>query len=113
MAELTQEEVLGILNRKGIDKVTVKFSGGHDSGGTDGITVDLFGEEVEWSQKELDTIKEGLYDALEAPVWDRYGTFCGEYHVDGEVIWDVKAKKVFLKGYQEVSVTESFEEELE
>ena len=111
--ELNKKEVLALLKKKCIEKVTVKFSGGHDSGGTDGIEFEVLGETVQWTEKEVDTIKEGLCDALEAPVWDRYGSFAGEYNVDGEVVWDVKEGKVYIKGSEEVTQTEEFEEEVQ
>jgi hypothetical protein len=110
--ELNQKEVLALLKKKGIEKVTVKFSGGHDSGGTDGIEFEVLGETVQWTEKEVDTIRVGLFDALEAPVWDRYGSFAGEFNVYGEVVWDVKEEKVHIRGSEEVCNTEEFEEEI-
>lgn len=57
-------------------------------------------EAVQWS------------DALEAPIYNRWGSFAGEFSVSGTLVWDVTAGEVRLTGEEEVSSYETFEEVL-
>lgn len=59
-------------------------------------------DEVKWAQ---------VAQAIQAPIYDRYGSFAGEFYVDGTLTWDVTAGTHKLHGQEEVSHWESFEYE--
>ena len=71
------------LERRGADMAIVPFSGRPGAGGqTDTITLlrlsgDALVEVERWS------FRDELCYALEAPVWDRFGTFVGHPHIRG------------------------------
>ena len=44
------------------------------------------------------TSRDELAYALEAPVWDRFGTFAGQPFIRGEVIWTVADRSVVIVG---------------
>ena len=52
-------------------------------------------------------------DTLEAPIYDKFGTFAGEFYVDGVLVWDVVAGTYKLSGEETVQSYESFEFENE
>ena len=51
-------------------------------------------EEVEWAK---------VAKVLEAPIYDRFGSFAGEFYVHGEVTWDVAAGTHKMTGQEQVS----------
>jgi hypothetical protein len=44
------------------------------------------------------TSRDELTFALEAPVWDRYGTFAGQPAIRGDVIWTSADRTVVIVG---------------
>jgi hypothetical protein len=44
------------------------------------------------------TSRDELCYALEAPVWDRFGTFAGHPHIAGEVLWFAEDRRVLIRG---------------
>lgn len=52
-------------------------------------------------------------DTLEAPIYDKFGSFAGEFYVDGVLVWDVVAGTYKLSGEETVQSYESFEFENE
>ncbi|MGH2914894.1 MAG: hypothetical protein ACRDMX_07890 [Solirubrobacteraceae bacterium] len=44
------------------------------------------------------TSRDELCFALEAPVWDRFGSFAGQPAISGEVIWTVEDRRVVVAG---------------
>ena len=52
-------------------------------------------------------------DTLEAPIYDKFGSFAGDFYVDGVLVWDVVAGTYKLSGYETVESYESFEFENE
>lgn len=56
-------------------------------------------EEIKWAQ---------VSTALEAPIYDRWGSFAGEFDVDGELTWDVSAGTHKLTGQESVTTWQDF-----
>jgi hypothetical protein len=56
-------------------------------------------EEVKWAE---------VGAALEYPVYDRWGSFAGEFHVYGTLTWDVATGKHTLSGQESHEVWEDF-----
>lgn len=111
--------VFAELRRRDIAEVKVHFSGGNDEGGADDfIATSTTGEDVklagrayqEWQTKEWvvyenrgqrpatteEIADQQLLDALEAPIYAEYGSFAGDFSVDGVVTWDVTNEKVTM-----------------
>ena len=95
----------------GLDKITVHYSGGGDSGGMDYMSF-----QPSTKNDDLEnSIKENLEEPLTSPIYSRHGSFAdgGGYNVDGEVIWDAKNGRVSIEGtdhYYECSDDEDSEE---
>ena len=125
---MNKSQVFAELRKRGIAKVVVGFSGGGDEGGCDGITL-FNGEGVKigvleeefnneqydpatkkWVRKELSG-DAALSEALCKPVYDKYCTFAGEFHVHGEVVWDVDKGEAKMSGSESVSHDEEFEDD--
>jgi len=97
--KLDRQGAFAALQRLGADRAVVEFSGGNDEGGPDTIT--LFRREgalrtlpTWWQAGDPEKHLVALSDALSDPVFEAYGTFAGDFDVNGEVIWDVHAKTV-------------------
>jgi hypothetical protein len=86
------------LERRGAAIAIVPFSGRAGIGGrTDTIRL-LRPEGEELVEVERWTFRDELCHALEAPIWDRFGTFAGHPLVHGEVIWSVQDREVVIRG---------------
>lgn len=70
--------------------------------GSDGRPVkrDATDEEILWGK---------VTKVLEAPIYDRWGSFAGEFDVDGTLTWDVATGTHKLKGQESVTSWQSFE----
>jgi len=99
---MSRTAVFTALRLRGADRAVVAFSGGGDEGGADSIT--LYAGEQELSQLSLYThFGEApvnpdveLADALSDPVNKEYGSFDGDFDVEGEVIWETEGETVML-----------------
>ena len=78
--------------------VTVPFSGRAGRGGrTDRIVLSrLDGDQL--VQVEGWTSRDELCSALEAPVWDRFGSFAGQPPIVGTVVWLTAERRVVIEG---------------
>lgn len=86
------------LERRGAMVAIVPFWGRAGRGGqTDTIKL-LRLEREELVDVERWTSRDELCQALEAPVWDRFGTFSGQPLVRGEVIWSTEDRCVVVRG---------------
>jgi hypothetical protein len=56
-------------------------------------------EEIQFSKLEK---------VLEEPIYDRYGSFAGEFHVHGTLTWDVATAKHEMHGQESHEVWDSF-----
>jgi hypothetical protein len=79
----------------GLDRITVHYSGGGDSGGMDYMSF-----HPTTNDALEDSIKEHFEEALCNPIYNRHGSFAdgGGYNVDGEVVWDVTEGTVHIEG---------------
>lgn len=84
------------LERMDITQVEVEFSGGNDSGGAETITLMWPGSSVLTSALTDDPpgLRQVVEAALEAPLYDRWGGFSGDFQVVGGFTWDVARKKI-------------------
>lgn len=86
------------LERRGATVAIVPFSGRAGCGGqTDTIKL-LRLEREKLVDVERWTSRDELCNALEAPIWDRSGTFAGQPLVSGEVIWTADGRDVAIRG---------------
>lgn len=113
------------LREQGAAQVRVYFSGGNDEGFVDRIEFydgagkklrDLnpsFGhaywDEESKSVKHQDQTPEmQLSEALQAPVFERYGSFAGERYVSGVFLWDVATEKITEDSQEEWDQDEDY-----
>jgi hypothetical protein len=86
------------LERRGVTVAVVPFWGRAGSGGrTDTIKL-LRLEDGKLVDVERWTSRDELCYALEAPVWERFGTFAGHPLIRSEVIWSAEDKTVVITG---------------
>lgn len=114
---MDKEAVFSKLEEIGAARVVVGYSGGHDSGGADfiritlgdGSTKDIY----EWTPEDSDQTDEEkqLAEMLAAPVYEQYGSFCGEFSVDGEIIYDLADRTVVMSGNESVESWETVHQE--
>lgn len=126
-----REQVFQWLKAKNYTKAVVSFSGGGDEGGVDRIelykskegeaveVIDEFEVRAKYSfegGKYTVSVEDGkendyyVQQGLSKPVYDKYGSFAGEFQVDGEVIWDVEKETVVRRGEESEMRGEEFEE---
>jgi hypothetical protein len=103
------KRTLELMRAHGIKKATVHFSGGNDEGyaeppsfemepGLAAFTLPRAYEYIEYGRypnpptmkHDAPTLAQ-LAAGLERPIDERYGSFAGEFYVDGDVIWDADA----------------------
>jgi hypothetical protein len=108
---------LELLRKEQIGKLEIEFSGGNDEGGVDSYAAFApdgselkFAFERTWpdvfvdgryQQRELTEEERRvnqLLDTLEQPIDDRYGSFAGDFHVNGRLTYDVAEGTVAFAG---------------
>jgi len=88
------------LERRGAAVAIVPFSGQAGSGGrTDTIKLYML-QDAKLVEVERWTSRDELCYALEAPIWDRFGTFAGHPLMRGEVIWSTGDRCVAIRGWR-------------
>ena len=112
----TTDRIFTRLAGLGVATVRVGFSGGNDDGGITGIVATLAsGGEQHWEETYRD---EGAYQVVDGKwtfvekkaepltehqemvnemaqsVYDKYGSFAGEFYVGGYFLWDVATGKL-------------------
>lgn len=135
--EFDKERALNALKDMGIVKCVMDFSGGNDEGainsavvtrtdGTEESNPPFLEREFLRRTWDADTQTWGyaddvteeqkahneLAELFEAPVYDAYGSFAGDFYVEGTLTYDVTAGTVTLSGYEEVRQDEEFERSL-
>lgn len=105
---MNKKEVFEMLEKLNIAQVIVEFSGGDDEGGTDNIIAENNeGHPVTFTENE-----DKLVEALQLPIYERYGSFTNQPFVNGELIWDTKNKSLTVKGRQVETSWIGFQEEI-
>jgi hypothetical protein len=95
---VARRDVWEELQRRGATTAIVPFTGRAGEGGRVGTIIPsrLDGEHVvtveRWSGRDA------LADALEAPVWDRYGTFAGQRRTAGRLTWELADRQISIDG---------------
>lgn len=101
---MTQNEVFSELLNLGVNLVSCDFYGGNDEGGCESITVTMSDGTVKyipvWKEAGPNdlSVSQNLKEALQKPIYDKYGSFAGEFTVNGKLIWDVDSLKCYFKG---------------
>lgn len=127
---MDRHKIFSTLKARNIVKVEVHYSGGDDEGGVNQIDlIDTAGkvEHMEeyydgyskwndatqrWEEPAPPTEEQLLSKSLCRPVYDRYGSFAGEFYVNGSVVWDVVAGTVKDSGVEEQRHDEDYTEYL-
>jgi hypothetical protein len=95
---LSGESVWQELEARGATVATVAFSGRAGRGGrTDRIVLSRLDRD-ELVDVERSTGRDELCYALEAPIWDRFGSFAGQPLIVGTVIWTAADRRVVIEG---------------
>jgi hypothetical protein len=95
--ELSWQDVWEELERRGALSAVVPFAGRAGRAGQTGtIRCSRIADSElvyieRWSSDEL-------VNALEAPIWDRYGTFAGQPWIRVDVVWTVEERPVVIVG---------------
>jgi len=116
--EMNRTEVFRRLRELGAVGAIVPFYGGNDEGFTEGITLKgAEGNTIVIIQDYYGSVEEEpfegadhLAEALSEPVYEEYGSFAGDFEVEGRVIWDVSKGTVSMEGSE---VKKDFEAEEE
>lgn len=114
-----KEEALSLLASVGIKKLVISFYGGHDEGCENGATATIGETEVEGQDTEdllfsdqsiryanhsahpkedWQIAAAQLCENLGSPIWSKYGSFAGDYNVDGQLIYDIEKGTIILEG---------------
>jgi hypothetical protein len=86
------------LERRGATVALVPFSGRAGAGGRVEAIKLLRLEREDLVEVERWSCRDELCFAIEAPIWERYGTFVGHPRVVGEVIWSTADRCVLIRG---------------
>lgn len=102
---MTRDEIFDKLAELGITSVEVPFSGGNDEGYAERPIAKPDGN------TGLATVDDEFIEALEAPIYDEYGSFAGDFSVYGTLVWRVATRTVRMMG-EERSDYDYFEKDL-
>ena len=94
----SRDDVWDELERRGATIATVPFSGRAGRGGTVERIVLSRVQGDELVDVERWTARDELDYALEAPIWDRFGSFAGQPLIAGTVIWTAADRRVVIEG---------------
>ncbi len=98
------------LERRGATVAVVAFSGRAGQGGRiEPIRLSRHDGEQDLVDVDRWMYRDELAFALEAPVWDRYGTFAGHPLIRGTVTWTTADRRVVIAGRRG---SEPFEEDV-
>ncbi len=97
-AELVRPAVWDELGRRDATIAVVPFSGRAGRGGQTEVIRLARCEAGELVDVQRWTSRDELCYALEAPVWDRYGTFAGHPLITGIVTWSAEEQLVVISG---------------
>lgn len=127
---LTRDEIFAEMEKRGIARLEVAFSGGGDEGGVDEFRAyDAHGEELvhvklkeqcfyrryinnEWVVEGDFADDDSLLGTSAAqPICDKYYGFAGDFQVHGTLVYDLASRGVFMEGEESQMV--EFEVEIE
>lgn len=102
------QRLFAYMNAVGLQRITIEYSGGGDSGGMDNMS---------FHPAVRDDVTEGIKSSLEeelcTPIYDRHGSFAdgGGYYVNGEVTYNSKSKTVHISGTDHNTEYSNYDEE--
>lgn len=97
LAKSPRHAAFDVLKRENVKQLTIKFSGGNDSGGSDSAYV-IREENGELVKMEIELGKYDLCSILEQPIYDKYHGFAWNGEVNGECVWNVDDGTISLNG---------------
>lgn len=125
---MEKNELFAVLRKMNVIQAIVEFSGGNDEGGVDWITLyhqngaetelPTWVESQRWnpttnSYENIElTDEQKLTSALSEAVYDRYGSFAGEFSVSGTITYDVLTEKISMKKSESYTEWRDSEEDL-
>lgn len=100
--------LLRLLRERGARSALIVYDGGNDEGGVSSLAHSaepLGADPAEWSGDELPAATEvdveaayergdDLFEAAEAVVCDKWGSFAGEFEVEGRLVVDVDSGRI-------------------
>lgn len=90
----------------GVRDVHIEYSGGHDEGGADAITVTHIDGREETFDAPYRSTTSYVRELAPLPAW-LYSSFAGEFRVSGEIFLDVSGRTVTVEGAESTYHTES------
>jgi hypothetical protein len=109
---MTRDMVFAMLKTAGVTRAEVNFEGGNDEGTIESIVL----HKKDGTQTTIDysySHSNPLHEQLSQPVWDKYGSFAGDFDVHGVVTWDVETGAISISGEESTRRCESFDEEVD
>lgn len=109
---MTRNMAFGLLKAADIVQAEVKFAGGNDEGTIESITLhkkDGTNTIIDYTYNNRDP----LHEELSKPVWEKYGSFAGNFEVYGSIIWDVETGTISMNGQESCTTWSTIEEEIE
>lgn len=97
-------ELMAELRAKNIATLTMHFDGGNDEGGINSHYVRLVGDEQDLDYQAgsaLFPMDWEKYQEFEASFLDRWGSFAGDFSVNGTIVWDVEKNQVRMEYSEE------------
>lgn len=101
---------MAALRKRNAVKANAHYSGGNDEGGVDeivlvlkdGTTETIHPQYAKWDRetgKQIPLTREeeainDLFELLASPVYNEYGSFAGDFHCHGVVVYDVEENTV-------------------
>ena len=95
---LARDDVWAELDRRGATIAIVPFTGRTGRGGSVDRIVLSRAQGNGLVDVERSTGRDELCHALEAPIWDRFGSFAGQPHIAGVVLWTAADRRVVIEG---------------
>jgi hypothetical protein len=95
---LAVDDVWAELARRGATIATVSFSGRAGRGGSVDRVILSRVDRDELVDVERWSGRDELCYALEAPIWDRFGSFAGQPQISGIVVWTAADRRVVIDG---------------
>jgi hypothetical protein len=103
----TKVQALQMLKTLNCTKVVILYNGGNDEGHIENIT---FHKEDGTTEQVYEEYNDEFHQVLCSPIYDKYGSFDGDYSVNGTLIWDVKAGTITDEGDETIPTTKPFSE---
>ena len=101
----TKIQALEMLKTLNCTKVVIHYEGGNDEGFIEHI---IFHKEDGTTEQVDEEYSDEFHRVLCSPVYEAYGSFAGDYNVDGKLTWDVSKQTITNEGEETIFDTESY-----